>query len=332
MHGNTDVNDVTISEWSEMFADLYKEADKRRKPEEYWAAVMAHLSSIGEAIRRTDYPGLAYSAAHAFCWLASYVNYCNKTDDIVFRMNHGLSEIIAMKFPDVCGHCRNNHCSCKAYETDQKEDKSAKYNDLLGLWINHQTSWPTRTIRKWLDIFWGIYEGQIHIQTIENIGFHLLEEAGEEAKALRQLVQFRGILGAGIEGIDEAFLNKLVEWPSLVGEYNQIIKQLKERAGVADETEAKKIIESKSDDPEILKSRLVLSKVDFIIELADTFSWFCAVLLKMEKTLEPLGLEIKNSHTIEKALEDRYKYQGNDKPLTCYACGETSCQCRFYPE
>jgi len=106
--------------------------------------------------------------------------------------------------------------------------------------------------------------------------------------------------------------------------------------------------------------------MDFIIEIADTFSWMCAVLLKVreitenqklltdpeqvvniiEKSLsiqiqatfdkEAIQEQLAFSVHLEKRLQETFKYNGREadgmpKPLTCYACNKQKCVCIFFP-
>ena len=172
---------LTISEWVEKFQKLYKVSDEHRKPEEFWNAVMAHLSCIGESIRRNNYPELLDFAASAFCWMSTYLGKCNETDDIIFHSEHNLSEAVALKFPDHCGHCGSSPCTCKPAEIDAVSDKSATYKNLFRDWKKNLVSYKSYTLSDWLGSFHKIFGPRIHLQTMENLGFHLLEEAGEEA-------------------------------------------------------------------------------------------------------------------------------------------------------
>jgi hypothetical protein len=325
-------NDRTIVNWAQGFTTLYKKPDSSRKPEEFWNATMAHLSGIGEAIRRTHYLELMRSAVHTFCWMCCYISKCKTNEDKVFSLNNHFCEIVGLKFPKICGHCLSNKCVCNPVEMDSAKDKSAKYKDLYNHWKD--IKWEDYTLNRWLDVFWNIYSGQIHLLTLENIGFHLLEEAGEEALAVRQLVQFRGIVEKNIDGIDSDFLGKISNIKGLVEEYVESIDSLKEKYKVKSEKEALKKIDYKSDDALLIKARLVKAKMDFVIEFADTFSWYCAVLLKLRKIIqeENLAPNIVTKFEIEAAIMDRYKSNNIDEPLTCYACGETACKCLFYPK
>jgi len=254
-----------VSAWMEDFAKLYSESDRGRTPEEFWIATMAHCSIIGESIRKVDYPGLMKAAAHTFCWMCCYVYHCNNTEDLLFRCMHNLCDVVFFKFPLVCGHCHGTPCKCDPFKIDRIPDKATDYKWLLHQWKANRKS-EGHSIQEWLDNFKEIYGGRIHLQTLESIGFHFLEEAGEEAMAVRQLVQMRGVLNR-VKGLDKAFLEKISSIEGLVEEYQTCPK----------DEEGKLKINMKSKNLVDVKTRLVKAKMDFVIELADTFSWFPSV-------------------------------------------------------
>lgn len=321
-----------MTDWSSGFKKLYDNPDKDRQPEEFWNATMAHLSGIGEAIRKTHYKDILKSAAHAFCWMCSYVEYCNNTEDLLFKFNHPLSEIVGLKYPGICGHCLEKTCVCYSVKMDKQKDKSAKYLDLLNEWKKRKYS--DYTFEMWFEDFWNIYSGQIHIQVIESIGFHLLEEAGEEAKAVRELIQFRGILDAKFDEIGKDFLINISSISGLVNEYERCIDVLRKKFNIQEDKKIFKNIDLTSVEPDFIKMRIVKAKMDFVIELADTFSWFCAVLLKLEEIIkcENLTDEILKTFCIEESLKEIYKSEKPDEPLKCYACGKVNCECKFFLE
>jgi hypothetical protein len=324
-----------ITEWTMGFKKLYAVPDKYRKPEEFWNATMAHISSIGEAIRKTDYRELLLSAAHTFCWMCCYVAKCKecKDDDVIFSCDNNLSEIVGFKYPKICGHCTGNRCSCYPEEMDEDEGKSGKYEKCFKEWKQLKCIFANFALDDWLRVFWDIYSGQIHALPMESIGFHLLEEAGEEAKAVRQLVQFRGVERAGIQGIDSTFLKKISTIEGVFEEYKASIAFLKEQYKTNSEKEAKKKIDCTSFEPKVIKARIVLGKMDFFVELADTFSWFCSVLGKLLRVIEKEKLDKKNAKDfhIEEVLKKEYQSKSMKVPLVCYACRQPSCQCLFYP-
>ncbi len=259
----TTLKPLTVKEWQSIFAELYLETDKNRRPEQIWIAIMAHASQMGESIRTFKFFELIKSAAHTFCWLCSFINRCNTEDDPVFALDESLSGIVSLKYPLICGHCKGNECKCDPISMDKAKDKAARYTELFEKRKGILTSVEDYTIEQWRKTFRDIFGGRMHILTLETIGFHFLEEAGEAAVGVRKLSQLRKILDAGVDGIDNDFLRKLSKVSSAV-EYYKIHK------GTGQNYISK--------DPGDLKSRLVEAKMDLIVEIGDTFSWFCSVV------------------------------------------------------
>ena len=351
----TNSEKISIEDWVKAFDKVYNRADRPRRPEEFWNSVMAHLSGVGEAIRRTNYQEIVEESAYAFCWMCGFVLKCNsdaiKEDDSLFSFENCLSEIVALKFPDRCGHCEKCHCSCDPIKKDAQKDKSAKYRELLKEWKAYQSLWRQRGLNEWLNRFWGIFGGRIHIQTLETIGFHMLEEAGEEAKAVRELVLFRKLAKTHEHGVDEGFLNKLSSIESLVSAYQAFT----DKAEAAPELNGKKFKDAKreiltSDNDDIIKARIVHAKMDLVVEIADTFSWLCAVLLKLRTILRELDRQNNTESEqesllirldIEKTLHDKFGMKGEGgivrdeegiPRLKCYVCKEDKCKCKFFHE
>jgi hypothetical protein len=290
-------------------------------PEDLWVATMAHCSSMGEAIRRVNYRDLVKFAAHCFCWICSYVNCCRSAQaDPLFAWNEILCDIVYFKFPGVCGHCRENPCKCKSENMDAREDKSVGYGALLQKW-EVPSGRNDFTLSNWLQMFRDIFGGRIHMSMLESIGFHFLEEAGEEALAVRKLVQLRGVLGAGIEGVDEDFVKSLRTVPGVVQAYMQV--------DIPKDDKGKWLIDFKSRDPSQVKARLVDAKMGFVIELADTFSWFCAILIKLKQILDSSKLYVED-FDIEAYLQKEYSSSG--KGLLCPTCKANPCACQFFHE
>ncbi len=185
MNDKPQFEEISMHKWAEAFNNLYNQVDKERCPEEFWNSVMAHLSGVGEAIRKTSYMELVEESAFAFCWMCGFISKCNdRSDDPLFHFENCLSEIVALKFPDRCGYCNDIRCHCDPISKEKEKDKSAIYQDLLIHWEEYVSVWPNKSFNAWLKKLKDIFGGRIHIQSIETIGFHMLEEAGEEAKCL----------------------------------------------------------------------------------------------------------------------------------------------------
>jgi len=315
-----------ISQWMKWFAQVYKDVDQCRSTEDLWMATMAHCSELGEGIRRVNYPDILKSAAHAFCWMCSFVNRCNTGGDLLFSLHNSLCEMVYLKFPERCGHCMSNPCQCDPSKMDAKKDKAAKYEDLLQKWLRKAGNYGL-TLTQWTQLFKDVFSGRIHLATLESIGFHFLEEAGEEASAVRQLVQFRGILDAQIEGVDKGFLEALTSINTLVPEYAVCMRDEKV---YNPEKPSEPKVDLTSSDPAHVKARIVRAKMDLVIEFADMFSWFCAVLVKLEQIAQSSKLRSDGAGLdIEESLKMVYAYdKGN--PLLCPSCHNPECKCLFF--
>jgi len=304
---------LKVQEWSNVFSGIYSQADSERSPEQIWIAVMAHTSSIGESIRRVSFMELMDTAAHTFCWLCSFLNKCNVVKDDVFSLEASLNGIVSLKYPGVCGHCGEAHCTCDPVRMDALPDKAAQYEILFEKRKLVLQSWENFSLDDCLNVFNGIYGGRIHIQTLESIGFHFLEETGEAASAIRQLSQLRSITENKETGIDLEFLRRLTTVEGIVSAY-------KEHHGIVNFTER---------DPRVLRARVVQAKMAMVIEIADTFSWFCGILNKVKSISKSIFNEPNpRIPSLEKQLTDVY-LDSNQKGH-CPTCKQPVCACAFY--
>lgn len=319
---SSEITNKKITDWMDVFSAIYKEPDADRTPEQIWIAIMAHASKIGESIRTFSIKTLSISAAHTFCWLCSFINKCNTLEQDIFALKEDLSSIVTLKYPNVCGHCGESTCHCDAIKMDREKDKSAAYADLLNRRV--RLSYKDYTMDNFLRMFNDIYEGRIHIQTLESIGFHFLEEAGEAAFAVRKLSQLQKIHSEGLDGIDLSLYDRLTTVESIVDEYSkiyEIVNSLKDNP-----------VRLKSTDPRVLKARVIDAKLELIVEIGDTFSWFCAIINKLnmiehsiwEKPEEHINEMFQN---FEITLNEEYIKDGEPK---CPTCTNVPCQCAFF--
>jgi hypothetical protein len=309
----------SIKKWMEVFKELYSEVDSKRTPEQMWIAVMAHTSSIGESIRRVAFESLLDSAAHTFCWLCSFVNKCNTLQDDIFSINETLCGIVSLKYPGVCGHCRHRPCDCDPVRMDKGVDKATAYSALFGIRETALKSFEGYSIDNCKKVFYDIYGGLTHIQTLENIGFHFLEEVGEAAVCVRQLSQLRKITADRSTEIDLAFLRELSTVKGIVENY-------------AKHKEPLKHIDYTSREPSMLKARVVGAKMGLVIEIGDSFSWFCAILNKLDFISKSIYNNPEEHEDIIRPLEQvlnkvYFVSAGNAR---CPSCNSNPCNCAFY--
>lgn len=314
------MNHKMISDWEKIFSTLYAEADSRRTPEQMWIAVMAHSSQIGEAIRKFEFERLLNSAAHTFCWLCSFVNKCNALHkDDVFSISESLSGIVSLKYPYTCGHCIQNPCDCDPVRMEGEKDKSAKYAELLDRRQRIWGSFKTYSIDNYKKMFYDVYHGRLHIQTLENIGFHFLEEVGEAAVSVRQLSQLRKIAADSDTGVDSDFLRQLNSIEGIVDNYGKYGKKPKE-------------VDYSSKEQGMLKARVVNAKMDMIAEIGDLFSWYCAILNKLDSISKSIFDDPSKHNDVLPPLEEvlTIEYSVSDGNAKCPGCHTSPCNCKFY--
>jgi hypothetical protein len=196
---------------------------------------------------------------------------------------------------------------------DAASNKGANYRKLLEQRKMLANAPDTYGLSQWLKTFNDIYGQNTHMLTLESIGFHFLEEAGEELTALRGLVQLKKVKDESLAGIDTAFLEKLATYEGIV--------ELYEIHGTVKP-------ETKKREPIAIMSRLVHAKMDMVTEFADTFSWFCSILNKTKSIAANCG---ENCQFAQDAFQDTLNrvYLRNGSPC-CPSCDNSPCGCVFY--
>jgi len=311
-----DNGDRTIKQWMEIFSDLYSKSDSDRTPEQIWIAVMAHSSSIGESIRKDAYRELLRNAAHTFCWLCSFVNRCNTLEGDIFSIKGSLCEIITVKYPHMCGHCESNPCTCNPIKMDAETNKSARYERLMLYRKDILPAIEQHSIAAWKGIFAKIFGTNVHMSSLESIGFHFLEEVGECAVGVRKLSQLKRVADAGEKDIDTKFLQGL----NTIGE---IYKGYKKYYQPYESQPLDSLITSHEVGK--LKARIAEAKWELLVEIGDTFSWFCAILNKLDSISKNSEFELLS---LEETLND--EYIGEDDKARCPTCKTIPCSCLFF--
>jgi NTP pyrophosphatase (non-canonical NTP hydrolase) len=314
----TKAGPVSVNDWMKVFKELYSKADSERTPEQMWIAVMAHTSEIGESIRKFAFESLLKSATHTFCWLCSFVNKCKAMpNDDIFCISESLPGIVSLKYPGVCGHCTEKPCKCDPVRMEGEKDKSAVYTDLLDRRSRELKAQEDYSIESYKKMFYEIYGGRVHIQTLESIGFHFLEEIGEAAVCVRKLSQLRRIAQDESTEIDSAFMKQL-------SKVDGIVKNYTKHKTIGEINYAVK-------DPSMLKARVVDAKMGLVVEIGDSFSWFCALLNKLDSISRFIWDHPDKHKTlkqVEQVLGD--EYIGRTGKTRCPSCKKKPCRCVFY--
>jgi hypothetical protein len=177
------------------------------------------------------------------------------------------------------------------------------------------------SIEQWKGFFAGLFGGHVHHMTLETVGFHFIEEAGEAARAIRLLNQLRGVSEIHVGMSVQALAETLATAEGRVNLYRQFVK-----GDLASQMS--------TSSPEVVLARVVRAKMDVVVELADAFSWFCSVLNKVEWIAGNCsdGRDQPDCHVMRESFEARLRdeYMPEGKPL-CPACHSRPCSCIFFP-
>jgi NTP pyrophosphatase (non-canonical NTP hydrolase) len=295
MQINRSLEEITLEEWSNKIWDLYKVQNEKRKIPDLWLAVVQYVSKIGEGIRKNEYHEVDKGVAHTFCWICVFIKKCNEEPELSpFVLKKTFSEILSLKFPGVCGRCANKPCICGLDRILIEADSDKRPTSNLSI---HRETFDCSnfSLLNWTLMFSTIFGNSIYSSSLEGICFHLMEEVGEVAKVIRDLIE-------------------LEELPD-----EEIKKQ------------------------EILQQRANL-QLKLMEEIADTFSWLCAISIKMGFLIYGIKRESNAIDSINelasklnfvkryflKCLIQEYENPNKCGEIYCPKCKLNPCGCSFY--
>jgi len=312
-------SEKSIEDWMVVFDRIYGEVNKARSPAQMWLSVMAHCSAMGEGIRTVHYEDVLREAAHAFEWMCAFVTKLNALpENHVFSFRAPFSDIIAIKYPNVCGHCVSSPCRCNTVEMDAQADKAGRYSKLYSRWKQHIESWRTFKFSDWVASFDSIYRQNVHLLTLDMIGFHFLEETGEAAHAVKALSEME-TAGDFFGGDIITFARDLTSVEGLMplswhDDYKAVV-------------EGKEPLDPASTDILAIKKRLVYSKIHLVTEFADTFAWMCSLLKKIDIIAKTNGAQLP---LMEQTIEAEYQSNDGNRTWICPTCKQAKCAGEFY--
>ncbi len=187
----------SFDDWAFIAREVSGEKFMKLHPSEVFLFLSESGGIIAENVRRNRYHEVLSNLG--FC-LYSLINMYNRIVyhpkfEEVFAPGEffGLDQFIFERFPRRCPYCGGDHCICAIKFSDSEnrtlEEKRAMKEEVNKmLQIARVTEKPPERLDDFKALFKGIY-GQGHqYMTIDNICFHLLEEIGELAQALRNLI------------------------------------------------------------------------------------------------------------------------------------------------
>ena len=209
---------LKADEYVTIVRQIWRNIHPRRTAVDYLLHVLDHASKLGEAVRRDDAHRILRETAETANWLFTFVAKLNdnkKGWEQCLNVKVPLSMMIWGKYPNLCPHCfervyilhKGNQSGkkiaaeiqgkCKYCLTDyprvekRAEEGAANYNALsaeakrkLKTYAGQTAAKRPITLKEIEVMFRQIYESNVALSTIESIGFHVLEEAGEIGRAV----------------------------------------------------------------------------------------------------------------------------------------------------
>lgn len=186
-------SEVSLEVWQDYFSQLYSERNKDFTPEVssfIWLKVIEKATVVGESIRKKNFNDASKALARVFCWLCSF---STKNSDMLDTKS--LSEIVWYKYPKICSTCAQELDTELMRELENKKALKCRCDqnveDISGKHVNNEILEEYRRLDKpikldeWVDMFRVIYGHRLHLQSLDSICFHFVEEVGEVTTALR---------------------------------------------------------------------------------------------------------------------------------------------------
>jgi hypothetical protein len=147
------------------------------------------------------------------------------------------------------------------------------------------------------------------------------------------LQQFKGASEGKIAGIDIGLITSLSTIAGLVNAFDTSATEIKTLFGCDKTNKALQEIKESDDRSEVLRMRLGKAKMGVAIELADTFSWLFAIMIKYttHNSFIRRDMLYKDYSFFEKKIIDIFAYDpDNKRKLVCYLSKQRVCACKYY--
>lgn len=183
---------ATLDQWQEEFWCVYSEPDKERDLHKTWSMAYEDATRVGEAIRENNMENCLKYLAHTFCWIASFVAKLKYDRSVhgrfkIPRFRYKLSRVVWEKYPRICPKCTEPKCRCPVLD---KEDMPEEPEREKILNKKRRSEKRPDSMSDWGDMFGHIYDKAHFIRSLDELGFHLLEEMGEVEEVIRKLATY----------------------------------------------------------------------------------------------------------------------------------------------
>ncbi|MBS3176804.1 hypothetical protein J4457_06240 [Candidatus Woesearchaeota archaeon] len=156
----------SLDEWVEMFVGIYGSGNESTSDSDLWLHVVEEVGELAEGLRKIDGSDDEFleNIADTFAWMCAFAERYGSFEDMVWE-----------KYPSACFYCvQEIDCVCPV---DKKDEEKLK---------NLSTTERPSNLYGWQNMLNRVYGKANQERTLEEIGFHLFEEIGEVAKALRK--------------------------------------------------------------------------------------------------------------------------------------------------
>lgn len=259
-------SEATIEDWQAYFLQLFSKRNEFLTGPFMWLKVIEKATIVGEAIRKNNFNEASISLARVFCWLCAF---CSENKDVLETDN--LGEIVWYKYPKVCSACvvelneelmkeieSKTALKCRCDQTVEYKVNKHVNNEILDEY--RRLSKPVK-LDEWVEMFCVIYGHRLHIQSLDSICFHFLEEVGEVTTALRNYKELK--INIDPANVDRNKLIKLMD-PLRKNDVEYDLLKSKKKSEVEFCDGCRKILKDSIKE-----------------ELADVFSWLCALVIKL---------------------------------------------------
>jgi NTP pyrophosphatase (non-canonical NTP hydrolase) len=179
---NINYKSWNLDEWVEYFDSIYGAKNKGASDQEIWLHAVEEVGELAEDFRKYQIharpgskgkmEGVLVNVPDTFAWLCALTK----------KKRGSLQDMVWNKFPNMCTYCRaEKDCICIAYslkESDTERDKN------LAQCRQNRKDEP-KNMEQWQRMFHTIYGNVNHLQSLDQIAHHLMEEVGEVAKEIR---------------------------------------------------------------------------------------------------------------------------------------------------
>jgi len=199
---------LSVDDYVSIVRSVWRNIHVRRPTLDYVLHVLDHASKLGEAIRQVNAEKILHEIAGTANWLFGLVAKLNDdkpAEESRLNIKVPLSKMIWNKYPMLCPHCfmsptfrgkrteeigeklRGKCQRClvdypKVENRPKDEERRAKAE--IRKFAGNTIADAPKTLQQFEKMFHELYVANIAVSSIENIGFHLLEEAGELGRAV----------------------------------------------------------------------------------------------------------------------------------------------------